>query len=95
MRSGFPINVTDDEQAIGEEFDNADRPNLVAGQPIWISDPTAAGGRRLNPAAFSASVSGESGTLGRNATYGNGLTQIDATLRRSFVLFRGWRWTRG
>lgn len=91
LRSGFPINITDDEQAIGEEFDNADRPSMVPGQPIWITDPAVAGGRRLNPAAFAASVSGDPLTLGRNAIYGNGLMQIDASLRRSFVLYRGIR----
>jgi hypothetical protein len=91
VRSGFPINITDNEQAIGEEFDNADRPSMVSGQPIWVSDPAAAGGRRLNPTAFTASVSGKPQTLGRNAIYGNGLMQIDASLRRSFVLFRGIR----
>jgi hypothetical protein len=88
-RSGFPINVTDAEQALGEEFENAGRPDLVPGQPIWIADPSVAGGRQLNPAAFSAPPSGQEGTLGRNAIYGNGLTQIDASLRRTFGLFRG------
>jgi len=88
-RSGFPINITDNEQALGEEFENAGRPNLVTGQPIWISDPSVAGGRRLNPAAFSVPLAGQQGTLGRNAIYGNGLTQIDASLRRTFALFRG------
>jgi hypothetical protein len=88
-RSGFPINITDDEQALGEEFENSGRPDLVTGQPIWISDPSVAGGRRLNPAAFGVPPSGQQGTLGRNAIYGNGLTQIDASLHRSFELFRG------
>lgn len=88
-RSGFPINITDNEQALGEEFENAGRPDLVAGQPVWIGDPSVAGGRRLNPAAFGTPPAGEAGTLGRNAIYGNGLTQIDASLHRAFPLFRG------
>jgi hypothetical protein len=88
-RSGFPINVTGDEQALGEEFENSGRPNLVTGQPIWISDRSVAGGRRLNPTAFGVPPSGEQGTLGRNAIYGNGLTQIDASLHRTFATFRG------
>jgi hypothetical protein len=87
-RSGFPINITDDEQALGEEFENSGRPDLVAGQPIWVGDPSAPGGRRLNPSAFSAPASGQQGTLGRNAIYGNGLTQIDASLHRTYLLFR-------
>jgi hypothetical protein len=72
-------------------FDNADRPSMVPGQPIWISDPAVAGRRRLSPAAFATSAAVEPEALGRNAIYGNGLTQIDASLRRNFVLFRGIR----
>jgi len=88
-RSGFPINITDAEQALGEGFENAGRPDLVPGQPIWISDPLLPGGRRLNPAAFSVPPAGQQGSLGRNVIYGNGLTQLDASLRRSFAVFRG------
>lgn len=88
-RSGFPINVLTTEQALGEEFDNAGRPDLVPGLPIWISDPNTAGGRRLNPAAFAIPAGAIPGTLGRNAIYGNGQTQIDLSLRREFPLF--WR----
>jgi hypothetical protein len=44
-----------------------------------------AGGRRLNPSAFRLPSAGQEGTLGRNAIYGNGLTQIDASLRRTFA----------
>jgi hypothetical protein len=77
------------EQALGEQFDNLGRPDLVPGQPIWIADPSVAGGRRLSPAAFSVSPAGQTGTLGRNAIYGNGLIQLDASLRRDFTLFRG------
>jgi hypothetical protein len=87
--SGFPINITDAEQALGEDFENAGRPDLVPGQPIWIADPSVAGGRRLNPSAFRVPPASQEGTLGRNAIYGNGLTQIDAALRRTFELSRG------
>jgi len=83
--SGFPINITDAEQALSEDFENAGRPDLVPGQPIWIADPSVAGGRRLNPSAFRLPSAGQEGTLGRNAIYGNGLTQIDASLRRTFA----------
>ncbi len=88
-RTGFPIDVLNVEQALGEQFDNAGRPDLVSGQPAWIADPSVAGGRRLNPAAFSVPPAGETGTLGRNAIYGNGMIQLDASLRRDFALFRG------
>jgi hypothetical protein len=90
-RTGFPINITDAEQALGEEFENASRPNHVPGLPIWINDPSVAGGRGLNPAAFSVPANGQQGSLGRNAIYGNGLAQIDVSMRRTFGLFWGMR----
>jgi hypothetical protein len=89
VRSGFPINVSNTEQAFGRAFDNAGRPDLVPGNPVWLNDPTLAGGRRLNPAAFADPSPGRNGTLGRNAFYGNGLSQLDASLRREFGLARG------
>jgi len=30
------------------------RPNLVSGVPLWIADPNVAGGKEINPGAFSA-----------------------------------------
>jgi hypothetical protein len=89
VRSGFPIDIADTEQALGQGFDNVGRPNQVTGVPVWIADPTVAGGRRLNPAAFSVPAAGTPGTLGRNAIGGNGLGQLDMSLRREFPLFRG------
>ncbi len=89
VRTGFPINIAVDEPVLGEDFDNAGRPNLVPGEPIWLTDPSVAGHRRLNPAAFAIPPSGRQGTLGRNSIYGNGLNQLDISLRREFELFRG------
>jgi hypothetical protein len=88
-RTGFPINVVTEEQPLGLEFDNVTRPNLLLNQPLWLDDPSVAGGRRLNPAAFSAMGNSQQGTLGRNAIYGNGLTQMDLGLRRHFELTSG------
>jgi len=88
-RTGFPINILDNEQLLGEDAVNAGRPDLMAGVPVWINDPGAAGGRRLNPAAFSLPPAGAQGTLGRNAIYGNGMTQLDSSLHRAFSSFRG------
>jgi len=81
-RSGFPVTVLDDETALGLSFADIFRPNVVAGAPVWIADPQAPGGRRLNPAAFAA-IGGQ-GDLGRNAIAGFGMSQIDLAVRRTF-----------
>jgi hypothetical protein len=61
-------------------------PDLVPGQPIWIADPDAAGGRRVNPAAFTPPAPGEQGNAGRNRLRGFPFSQVDVALRRSFRL---------
>ena len=44
-RSGFPLDIQNGEPALGLRFVNAGRPDLVAGVPLWISDPGLAAGR--------------------------------------------------
>jgi hypothetical protein len=83
-RTGFPIDVLDTGQFMGLTLANAFRPDLVSGQPIWILDASAPGGRRLNPAAFSAAPEYVQGNLGRNAITGFGMSQVDLALRREF-----------
>jgi hypothetical protein len=51
-----------------------------------ISDPNVAGGREINPAAFTLPTGAVQGDLGRNALRGFGATQVDLTLRRQFKL---------
>ena len=67
------------------------RPNLVFGVPLWIANPNVAGGREINPAAFTipGTVSGAAavqGDLGRNALRGFDAANVDLTLRRQFRL---------
>jgi hypothetical protein len=62
------------------------RPDLIIGVPLYIDDPTAPGGRRINRAAFAVPASGQSGTLGRNVLRGLPAWQIDFALRRKFKL---------
>ncbi len=84
-RTGFPINVLSNEQATGISFANAFRPDLLPGQPIWITDPQAPGGRRLNNAAFQAiSEDMVQGNLGRNAITAFRMYQVDLALPREF-----------
>jgi hypothetical protein len=83
-RSGFPITILQSEEYQGLALANAFRPNLVYGQPIWLSNGLTPGGRRLNPAAFAATAAGVQGTLGRNAIGGFGMAQADLAVRREF-----------
>jgi len=85
-RTGFPITVLESEQYHGVNLSNAFRPDLVAGQPVWITDRAAPGGRRLNPDAFRSPAPGIQGSLGRNAVTGFGTSQLDLALRREFRL---------
>jgi len=52
------------------------------GKAVWISDPQAPGGRRLNPAAFYIDDGYAQGNLGRNALRGFSFGQLDLSLRR-------------
>jgi hypothetical protein len=83
-RTGFPINVLNADQFMGVSFENVFRPGLVIGQPVWISDSSVAGGRRLNPRAFLASPHSTQGDLGRNSISGFGMSQLDLAVRREF-----------
>ena len=72
------------------------RVNVTPGIPIYIDDPLAPGGKRLNnsvdPARpgcrgpFCPAPAGQQGNLARNALRGFGLNQIDFALRRQFNL---------
>lgn len=84
-RSALPIDVIgvtsfDPATAVQLNF----HPNLVAGQPLYVSDAKAPGGRRINFAAFSVAPSGVEGNSGRNVARGFNAIQTDLALRRQF-----------
>jgi hypothetical protein len=85
-RTGFPVNLLNAEQFTGISFENIFRPDLAFGQPAWIADSSAPGGRRINAAAFQAAPGSVQGNLGRNALSGFGMSQLDLALRREFSL---------
>jgi hypothetical protein len=85
-RTGFPINVLTADQFMGVSFENVFRPDVVIGQPLWIYDLSAPGGRRINPGAFMAAPGSTQGDLGRNALSGFGMSQLDLAVRREFAL---------
>lgn len=80
-RSAFPLSLTlFRDLGLGS---STYRPDVVPGAPIYLDDPTAPGGRRLNRAAFVAPTETRQGTLGRNAIRGFGMWQVDVAVRRN------------
>jgi Carboxypeptidase regulatory-like domain/TonB dependent receptor-like, beta-barrel/TonB-dependent Receptor Plug Domain len=84
-RTGFPFNgqIFVVDPALGFAFI---RPNVVPGQPYWISVATAPGGKSLDPAAFTRPSPGLQGTEPRNDIQGFGLTEVDLSVAREFPL---------
>jgi hypothetical protein len=83
-RSATPFNlIARTNILIGGVTQNI-RPDLVEGAPIYLDDPLAPGGMRLNPAAFTVPPVGRQGTLGRNVVRGFSVHQTDLALRRQF-----------
>jgi len=83
-RSATPLNVILNRQLDGVPFVN--RPNLVPGIPLYVDDPSVAGGRRFNGLAFSAPPAGQQGNLGRNTMRGFHVSQLDLAFRRKISL---------
>ena len=83
-RSGFPFNALIYGYSPGGYASS--RPDLVPGQPLWIKDVSAGGGKSLNPNAFAIPSTERQGTEGRNDIPGFGLTQVDLLLGRLFPI---------
>jgi hypothetical protein len=65
------------------------RPDVVPGQPLYLSDPNVAGGQRFNADAFETpnTYPGRQGTLGRNVMRGFPIEQLNLSIRREFPLY--------
>jgi hypothetical protein len=87
-RSATPVNVLTGVDVFGiQRFaETWGRPDVVQDVPFYIQDSTAAGGRRINPDAFSIPRDDRQGTLGRNALRGFSAWQEDIALRRQFTV---------
>ena len=84
-RTAAPVNIvgtTGFDPGTGANLDY--QPNRISGQPLYLDDPKAPGGRRINSAAFEAAGEGQQGNLGRNIVRGFGAFQTDIALRREF-----------
>lgn len=86
-RSATPVNVLYvGVPSFGSLSGSALRPDLVTGVPLYLSDSTVGGGRRINRAAFVIPSTERQGTLGRNSLRGFPVYQTDFALRRQFNL---------
>lgn len=83
-RTGTPVNPTGRTLSTGYYITL--QPDLVPGQPLYLDDPNAPGGRRFNPAAFVLATAGVQGTAPRNMLRGFGASQLDLAVRREFLL---------
>ncbi len=84
VRTGFPFNAIVYSTSPDPEGYATSRPDLVAGQPFWISDPTAGGDKIMNLAAFAIPSTIRQGTEGRNDIPGFGMAQLDFAVSRKF-----------
>jgi hypothetical protein len=88
-RTGFSFNGVVTSISPDPSGNARSRPDLVVGQPLWISDSATGGGKRLNPNAFLVPLSPRQGTEGRNDIPGFGLTQVDLSIARKFRIKEG------
>jgi len=94
VRSAPPVDVSD---ALFSQFSNGFtgdvRPDVVAGQSLYLYGSQYPGGKAFNPAAFtsppidpSTQLPLRQGNLGRNALRGFGAAQWDLAIHREFPL---------
>ena len=93
-QSGVPIDVTLQRDSGGYDVNPINlHPDIVSGQPFWLSNTTVAGGKYINPAAFQvpANVLGPvqsvtQGNLPRNYLRAPVSWQYDTSIGRDFKL---------
>ena len=85
-RSGFPFNAKIYSLSSITGGYVSSRPDVVLGQPQWVSNSQAAGGRLLNQGAFMLPSTLRQGTEARNDITGFRLAQADLSLARSFAV---------
>jgi hypothetical protein len=96
-RSATPVNIVHTIVTPSVSGVALVRPDLIQGIPLYIDDPSAPGGRRINNTLviipgnpnpqigpFFRPVQPRPGSLGRNALRGFPLYQLDLALRRQF-----------
>lgn len=92
-RSALPVNIIGSSGSdpafpyLTIEF----QPNYVSGQPLYVDDSTAPGGRRINFDAFTVAPAGTQGDFGRNVVRGFDAVQADIALRREFPITESFK----
>ncbi|MCA1557457.1 MAG: TonB-dependent receptor, partial [Acidobacteria bacterium] len=84
-RTATPLSVLLRTNLILGDLVETRRPDMVEAIPVYIKDPAAPGGRRINRDAFIIPA-GRQGSLRRNALRGFGFSQLDFALRRQINL---------
>ena len=86
-RTATPVNIVTKLDVLGEGLIvELQRPDFIAGVPLYLDDPLAGGRRRINRAAFRIPPPRRQGNLGYNALRGFGVSQLDLALRRQLSL---------
>jgi hypothetical protein len=89
-RTATPVNIVARQDVLTADLIvELQRPDLITGVPVYVNDPKAPGGRRINRAAFAVPMTIRQGSLGYNALRGFGFSQVDFALRRQFSLSEG------
>ena len=85
-RTGLPLNITVTRKAgdLPDGNTSSQRPNLIAGVPIYPANQSTS--NWLNPAAFALPAKGTWGNLGRFVARGPGAFEIDSSLTKTFKL---------
>ncbi len=91
-RSSLPVDVLTRTDVAPSGASYSYHPNLT-GQPLYVSDPSAPGGRAININAFAAAPTGVEGNAGRNAARGFASYQWDTAFRRDFGITERFRIT--
>ncbi len=82
-RSATPVDLIGGFTLVGP-VNELQRPDLIAGQPLYVSTPGAPGGRVFNRMAFGIPAPGRQGTFGRNVLRGFNSWQLDFAVHRQF-----------
>jgi hypothetical protein len=82
--SGLPIDVQAGEDTVGLVGDPGERPDLVPGQPIYLTGADRV--QYLNPAAFAVPPLGRFGDLGRGVIRGPGSQNWDMSFNKNWQI---------